>query len=138
MKTTVADLMTPDVETLNADEDLVLAGALMRMHRVRHLPVVRGERLVGLVTHRDLLRAQAKLLTDVPGDGEDRVVSLAAADLMTADVQTVTPETPAAEAAAMLLTQKIGCLPVTREGELVGIVTEHDFLRWSLKQLRDE
>ena len=133
MKTTVADVMSIDVETVNADEDLVLAEQLMRRNRFRHLPVVRGKKLVGLLTHRDLLRAQAKLLTQLGTDGEDRALSLAVGDMMTSDIRTVTPATLARDAAAMLLDHKVGCFPVVRDGELIGIVTEADFLRWSMR-----
>ena len=133
MKTTVADVMSTDVETVNADEDLVLADALMRRNRFRHLPVVRGGKLVGLMTHRDLLRAQAKLLTQLGAESEERALSLAVGDLMTTEIRTVTPETPARDAAALLLDHQVGCFPVVRDGELIGIVTEADFLRWAMR-----
>lgn len=131
MKTTIADVMSTDVETVNADEDLVLADQLMRRNRFRHLPVVRAGKLVGLITHRDLLRAQAKLLTQI-GSGE-QAVSLAVGDMMTTDVRTVAPDTSARDAAALLLDHKVGCFPVVRDGELIGIVTEADFLRWAMR-----
>ena len=134
MKTTVADVMSTDVETVNADEDLVLAEELMRRNRFRHLPVVRAGKLVGLMTHRDLLRAQAKLLTQLGlAADEDRALSLAVGDMMTKDVRTVAPDTPARDAAALLLDHKVGCFPVVRDEKLVGIVTEADFLRWAMR-----
>lgn len=133
-KTSIADLMNPDVVCLAENEDVVLATAVMKLRRIRHLPVVRGaDELVGLVSHRDLLRAQANFLAQLDrGDEEKRVASVVAGDIMTTDVQTVTPDTPVDEAAMLLVDQKIGCLPVVDDGRLVGIVTEADFLRWAV------
>ncbi len=132
----VSDLMTTDVVSLAAEEDLVLAQAVMKLRRIRHIPVLRGEKLVGMITHRDLLKAQAKFLVQANQESTDegkRFMSVTVADIMTKDVATVTPDTPAKEAAKTLLERKIGGLPVVAEGTLVGIVTEADFLRWALE-----
>jgi CBS domain-containing protein len=135
---TVAELMTRDVETLSADDSLVLADTLMRRRRIRHLPVVRAGRLVGVVTHRDLLRAQAEITARIPVSDEERFVSLAVGDLMTTDVKTASPDEPARDAAQRMLESKLGCLPVVDpEGQLVGIVTEVDFLRWAITLVGD-
>lgn len=134
--TTVAELMTREVETLSVDDSLVLADTLMRMKRIRHLPVVRAGRLVGLVTHRDLLRAQAEITARIPVSDEERFVSLAVGELMTRDVLTASPDEPAKDAARRMLEGKLGCLPVVDEtGALVGIVTEVDFLRWAIERV---
>ncbi len=135
---TVAELMTQEVETLSADDSLVLADTLMRSRRIRHLPVVRAGRLVGIVTHRDLLREQADVTARIPISEEERFVSLAVGELMTTDVKTASPDEPAREAARRMLEGKLGCLPVVDgDGELVGIVTEVDFLRWAIALVGD-
>lgn len=127
----VADLMSTDVASIPADVELALASGVMALRRVRHLPVVRGSELVGLVTHRDLLAAQARALdAKEPESPYARV-----ADLMSTDVVTVEPSTPALDAAALLLDNRFGCLPVVNAGVLVGIVTETDFLRWAMGEL---
>lgn len=134
----VGDIMTTELITLQAGDDLPRADELMRLNRLRHLPVVEGKKLAGLITHRDLLRLQTELLARLgnTGDVDDEVfVPLTARDLMNTDVATTTPETPAVDAAKRLLAQRYGCLPVVENERLVGIITESDFLKWSIEQL---
>ncbi|MEM6789398.1 MAG: CBS domain-containing protein [Myxococcota bacterium] len=139
MTITVRELMTEDLITLSAGDDLPRADALMRLNRLRHLPVVEGKKLAGLITHRDLLRLQTELLARLgrTGDPDEEVfVPLTAGDLMNRDVATTTAETPAAEAGARLLKNRFGCLPVVAEDQtLVGIITESDFLAWAIDRL---
>ena len=131
--------MTRDVTTLAADEGLTLADEVMSLKRIRHVPVVRGKQLLGLISHRDLLRAQARLLLATkPTDDQEVYVSVAAEDIMTKDVVTVHPDMRILEAADLLLEQPFGCLPVVEGGALVGIVTEADLLRWTMRQLREQ
>ena len=127
---TVAQLMTRDVVTLREGETLEDADALLERRHVRHLPVVRGKKLVGLVTHRDLLRAfQASGKTRRP---------VLARDAMTRDVTTLRPDASLLEAIRLMLANKFGCLPVTaRDGTLVGIVTESDLLRVAAERVEE-
>jgi WS/DGAT/MGAT family acyltransferase len=130
----VADLMTHDVVTVGPDDTLAQAYALMRVRRIRHLPVVgRDGHLAGIVTHRDLLSASSSSLL-VPAEEErTRILGLArVAHVMETHVSVVTPEDPAADAGERMVRHKIGCLPVLgADGRLAGIVTEEDFLRWA-------
>ena len=64
---TVGELMTRDLVTLKETQNLAIADELLRLHRIRHLPVVREGKLVGLLTHRDLLKASSE---KHPGPGE--------------------------------------------------------------------
>ena len=73
---TVRDIMTSNVITLAPEDDLMKADAIMQRGRVRHLPVVRGHELVGLITHRDLLRAQIQALGHDSGDERTTLVAL--------------------------------------------------------------
>ena len=127
----VRDLMSVDVVTLDAGDPLVAAEEIMGFRRFRHLPVTEEGRLIGLVTHRDLLRACVSPFTE---DSRKKDAILKARvnvrDIMHARVKTVGPETDLAEAAAMLRTGAFGCLPVVEaDGRLLGIVTEADFVR---------
>lgn len=113
----VADLMSKDLLVARQTDSVGHAARIMAEAEIRHLPVVddAGE-LVGLLSQRDLLACS---------DGHGRV-----RDLMSRDVLTVSPETAAYEAALLLWTHKIGCVPVTADdGRLVGILTEADFVR---------
>lgn len=112
----VADIMSRDPVTIRADEPAERAAREMAAGGFRHLPVTDAAgTLVGILSERDLLRA---------GGGGLRV-----RDAMQADVETVSPQTAAHEAAYLLLRRKIGCVPVVDDGALVGIVTESDFVR---------
>jgi diacylglycerol O-acyltransferase / wax synthase len=134
----VADLMTREVISIAPDDALATAYREMHRHRIRHLPVVRRDgRLVGLVTHRDLLAASSSTL--VVRAEEDRVRLLGvvpAADVMETHLSVAAPDDPAADAGERMIRHKIGCLPVVdADGHLAGIVTEEDFLRWATARM---
>ena len=124
----VHDLMTKEPVTVDADEEIDLADQLMQLGRFRHVPVLDEGRLVGLITQRDLLRARAADAVTPP-----RYVK--ARELMTREVHAVAPDVLLLEAAQLLLERKYGCLPVVDDGELVGILTEADFVRLAIRQL---
>ena len=133
---TVSDLMTSDVEALRDFDTLDVAGALMHLGRIRHLPVTDEQgRLTGLVTHRDLLGAASELLQSSGGQFDDSKVPVS--DIMIREVETVTPDTPALQAAQTMMQYKFGCLPVVEDEKLVGIITEADFVVLAIKELSD-
>ena len=121
--------MTRQVVSVQSDHSIHLAVGLMELKHIRHLPVVQGRRLVGLITHRDLVRAQAALLSKPFELADDATMSIPVARIMCRNVWTVSPLTRVLEAARIVLDHKFGCLPVVEDGLLVGIVTEVDFLR---------
>ena len=118
----VKHLMKSPVITFFAEQTLPLAGDVMKLKHLRHLPVIDDDRrLVGLVSHRDLLRARDQVRVS---------------DIMTRDVWTVEPDTLASVAGQTLLDHKYGCLPVVDpDRRLVGIITERDFLRFAIKAI---
>ena len=128
----VSALMQTEVIALDSDHSINLAEGVMRLSRIRHLPVVEGGRLVGLVTHRDLVRAQAAYLAE-PARGHPLAVPVR--QVMQTNVWTVTPDTSVLEAAQIMLDHKFGCLPVVDGQRLVGIVTEADFLALLIRAL---
>jgi CBS domain-containing protein len=129
----VKDLMSSPVVSLLADQTVPLAHEIMLFRHIRHLPVVDAHgHLVGLVTHRDLVR-WADMAAELRREGRDE---LRAEQIMTRDVWTVDKFTPATSAARMMLERKYGCVPVIAEdGQLVGILTESDFLRVAIDAL---
>jgi CBS domain-containing membrane protein len=134
--TTIREIMSPVVETLGVGDTLAVARRQLERGRIRHLPVVDGEeRLVGLLTHRQILGAWVSH-GHPHGHPNEEKLDLVARDvpvemLMEKNVETVGPETPAADAARILESHKFGCLPVVEGGKLVGIVTEADFVRFA-------
>ncbi|MBE2249381.1 MAG: CBS domain-containing protein [Myxococcus sp.] len=122
----VSQLMSNDVLSIRPDAPLQQAAAEMRLGRVRHLPVVDGRgKLVGVIAHIDVEK------TLLHGKG------LTVADAMATEVITVREDVLAADAARLLLSRKVGSLPVVDgKGRLVGLVTEADFVRLSEQALR--
>lgn len=130
----VRDIMTWPVVTLSPTDTLEAAQERMSLERVRHLPVVDGDVLVGLISHRDLLAASLSILT---GASEEADAGLKrgtrVGDLMHGAVETASPDEDAAAAGERLLATKIGCLPVVDERRhLEGMVTEADFVAVAL------
>lgn len=123
----VRDLMTADVITLDARSPLVSAEEVMGLRRVRHLPCVADGKFVGLITHRDLLRAYIPT-----GDAVQRAIyssKTRVSEYMHTDVDTIHPDLEVTKAAQLMRRHKYGCLPVVDDGGvLVGIVTDADFL----------
>jgi CBS domain-containing membrane protein len=127
----VRDVMTADPTTLKRNDKLTLADDIMRLGRVRHLPVVDddGQTLAGIVTQRDLFRDALAQALGYGKHAQRKILdTLAVKDVMTTDVVTTGPETSLVEAARILTERKIGCLPVVENGRLVGILTEGDFV----------
>jgi acetoin utilization protein AcuB len=110
----VGDIMKRKVETISAGEPVGAAVERMRQRRIRHLVVMRGKDLAGIVSDRDL----ASL---TPGDARVE-------DVMTAPAVSATSDMTVRKAANLLRGRSIGCLPVMEDGDLVGIVTTTDLL----------
>jgi CBS domain-containing membrane protein len=132
----VADVMTREVVTLDEEDSLADARRLMQQGRIRHLPVLQGERLVGLLSHRDLLAASFSVFADETAQDERRMFSQIPVRELMHEAVAVSPDLPIREAAEILLARKFGCLPVIdAAGALLGIVTEADFVRLFLRVL---
>lgn len=136
---TAGELMTTDVVTLDEHQGIDHLEEAFRVCRFRHMPVVDGDRVVGLVTLRDVLRTSASSL--VPSKAKQNEFLFGrfkVRDIMASDVVTVSAGTPLEEVAELMHTRKLGCAPVVEEGSnrLVGILTEADFVRLSAQLLR--
>ncbi|MFZ0061259.1 MAG: CBS domain-containing protein [Pyrinomonadaceae bacterium] len=124
---TVGQFMSTDLFTVRPDDLIDLAASVMDWRHIRHVPVEDGEgRLVGLVSHRGLLRL---LLKGTPQD----TAPITVREIMVSEPVTVSPETPSLEAIEIMRKQKVGCLPVVENDHLVGIVTSYDFLEATAK-----
>ena len=130
-KKTVRGIARNDVLTLARNDKLSIADDLMTQKRVRHLPVLdEYGNLCGIVSQRDLFRgALVRALGFGTRAEEQMLETLLVKEAMTEDVVTVAPDATIAEAAALMIERRIGCLPLVEDGKLVGIVTESDFLR---------
>jgi len=136
----VRDIMRRDVVTLGLEDSLDVADDIMTLGRVRHLPVVAGEsRLVGLVTQRDLLKASLASVLELGRSAEhDWLKGIPVRVVMTTEVDTVSPSETLKHAVDLMISKKIGCLPVVEEGKLLGLLTETDCLQVLANALTDE
>jgi acetoin utilization protein AcuB len=127
----VQDIMSRDPVTVGMDDDLHRVKDLFELYRFHHLLVLLGDRLVGVISDRDLLRASSPFI----GRASERPQDVATLNrrvhqIMTRNLVVVAPETPVEEAARLMLDKRVSCLPVVgTEGELLGIVTWRDQLR---------
>ncbi|MBL4684490.1 MAG: CBS domain-containing protein [Nannocystaceae bacterium] len=128
---TVGQIMTTALHTVRREDLVDLAASLMDWQRIRHVPVEDDEgRLVGLVSHRQLLRMVAR--GHMAGA---ETPQLAVGDVMREDPVTVSPQMPTLEAMHMMRAHKVGSLPVVEDGKLVGIVTEQNLIDVSARLL---
>jgi CBS domain-containing protein len=127
----VREIMSAPVTTVERTDTLAFAEELMNVEGVHHLPVVEGDVLVGLLSHRDVLAASISTLSN-PSEEDDLELKrkVEVARVMHGIVETALPDADALSAADALLSHKIGCLPVVDDRfHVVGIVTGTDFVR---------
>ncbi len=135
--TKVADIMTRRLITVSEEDTLEHITAGMEKYRFRHLPVVRGNRLVGLVTHRDMLQLSASSLSSQREIRDRLIHQVPVGRIMRTEVATVSPGDSLLAAGKLMWEMKVGCLCVTNDDDvLLGIVTEADFVRLALTLIR--
>jgi acetoin utilization protein AcuB len=120
--------MSSPVFTLPPDRPIDAAMRDFRIRRIRRAPVVENGDLVGIVSERDLLDVLPGTLPQLLAVGE-AALDTPVRDVMSSDVHTVGPDQPLETAAAIMLEQRVGGVPVVDEGGLVGIITESDIFR---------
>lgn len=127
---TVRELMTTSLVSVSPDMPIFEARKRMIEARIRHLLVVEGQRLVGILTDRDIrLNLPSPATSLSVWEVNYLLAKLTVGQAMTKGVVIVAPEWDARQAARLMVEHKIGALPVLDRGLLVGIVTETDFLR---------
>jgi CBS domain-containing protein len=134
---TVGDVMTRKLATLAEDDVIANIDEAMHHLRVRHVPVVdRTNKLVGLLSHADLLHPAATFLADRDGASRALINQFPVSQLMQREVLTVEAGDSLVEAGRLMWDSKVGCLPVVdSDGTLVGIITEADFIAIALELL---
>lgn len=126
----VRDAMQKGIVTISVSETLSTVEDIMTLGQVRHIPVVQAGRLVGVVSHRDLLRASLSNLSDHRDDERRMFLHVVEiARVMSTPPVVVGPDVTVGEAALIMAERKIGCLPVVDGDELVGMITETDILQ---------
>ena len=139
---TVSDIMSTDLLVLREEDNLAHIADRMQETHVHHFPVVDGDKLVGIVSHRDMLALSNSRLTRDPlheRANEALEEGHFVASVMRPVPLAVPPHTPVLEAAKVLALNRFGCLPVTEPGgKLLGMVTENDCLRLLIELLEAE
>ncbi len=127
----VGERMTHPVITVRANVPIMDAYELMKNEKIRQLPVVDQKgNLVGMLSEREILHASPSKATSLSVWEMNYLMSRVTVDeIMTSEVVTVDVETPLEEAARILAENKLGGLPVMRDGRLAGIVTETDLFK---------
>ena len=127
----VKDVMKTQLVTLNADSKLGFANDIMYLGRIRHLPVVKGDTIVGILTQRDLYRSSLTSILTNWKENKEFLDSIKVSEVMTKNVITVAPDATIEEAAQIMIDKKVGGLPVVKEkNKLVGLITETDVLQY--------
>ncbi len=134
----VRDFMSAMVTTVPSTARLLEAALTLRRTSFRHLPIVEGDKLVGIITDRDIQRFAPSLLSKISQEEYNAIFeNTPLAKVMTRNPLTVEPSTPVQDAVEMLHGRKLGCLPVVENGALVGILTITDMLRLLYNLLQD-
>ena len=132
----VAEIMTREPYSLGPNNTLRDAALLMREHHIRHVPIVSPDgSVVGMVSHRDVLAASdaRAFFDDAPEDGIDSHLPLSS--VMSTPVKTTDEHASLLGVAMLLRHHRMGCLPITRDGLLVGIISDSDFLEVAISML---
>ncbi|GED57315.1 CBS and ACT domain-containing protein [Brevibacillus formosus] len=120
----IEEIMRKNIVTIQPSTTIGEALLLLRANRIRHLPVIENDSLVGIVSDRDLRDAlPSRLLTH---DDDDTVLHKPVADIMNQQVITAHPLDFIEDAALQLYEHKIGSLPIVEGNRLVGLITESD------------
>lgn len=128
----VRDLMTEKVLSVHPGESVDKIYDTMTERNVRHVAVIDDDGdLVGVVSHRDLLRHSLIERADLPLFAQKALLRrIRVEEVMTSEVETADPDQPLKEAAQVMYENKFGCLPVVEGWRVVGILTESDFVKY--------
>ncbi|EIA09121.1 CBS domain-containing protein [Flavobacterium frigoris] len=132
----VSDIMTKNIIKLNLSDELTKAEELFKKHKIRHIPVVNGNKIVGMLSYADLLRVS---YADAADDAADNVESIVfnmftVRQVMAKEIIIITPSSTIREAAEILAKYEFHALPVCEDELLVGIVTTTDLIKYLLQQ----
>ncbi|MBF4471989.1 MULTISPECIES: CBS domain-containing protein [Flavobacterium] len=132
----VSTIMTKDLIKLTIKDDLTKAESLFKHYKIRHIPVVNGVTIIGILSYTDLLRIS---FADAVDDDEEIVDTtvynmFTVEQVMAKKLVTITPETTIKEAAEILAKKEFHALPVCEDHILVGIITTTDLIKYLINQ----
>ena len=129
--------MTPEVITLSPEQRCLEALHYLRRHRIRRAPVLQNNQLIGMISEQDLYRVLPQSLWQASRE-EEAGINLSVRDIMTTRVHVLNPNDHLETAALMMLKHKVGVMPVVKDGQIRGIITESDIFKaiWSILSYR--
>lgn len=135
-RTPISQIMTTNVITINHTDDLLTADKLFKEHNIRHIPVVSGEQIIGMLSYTDLLRIS---FTDASYDDDYEVDTVVynmfkIEQVMAKELVKINPDTLIKDAAEILSKREFHALPVVDNQKLVGIITTTDLIKYLLEQ----
>ncbi|EGA67245.1 CBS domain-containing protein [Vibrio brasiliensis] len=131
----VEDMMTRSPHTLLRSHNLADAKSMMEALDIRHIPIIDADRkLLGVVSQRDVLAAQESSLQQIP-QNQSFTLNTPLYEVMKTGVMTAAPQAGLKESAIYMQKHKVGCLPVVEKGQLVGIITDSDFVSIAINLL---
>ncbi|TMX47152.1 CBS domain-containing protein [Vibrio sp. Hep-1b-8] len=134
----VEDMMTRSPHTLLRSHNLADAKSMMEALDIRHIPIIDADRkLLGVISQRDVLAAQESSLQQIP-ENQSFTLNTPLYEVMKTGVMTVAPQAGLKESAIYMQKHKVGCLPVVEKGQLVGIITDSDFVAIAINLLELE
>lgn len=135
----VKDRMTPEPVTITPFTSFPEAVRIMREKEIRHLPVMEEDKLVGVVSWTDLLHALPSMAKTLSGfETNYLLANLHIQEVMSSPAITVPEDAPLEEVARLMVDEEIGCLPVVRNGAMVGLITEADIFETFVEILGGE
>ena len=132
----ITSIMTTNVVKINVTDDLTKAEHLFKKHHIRHIPVVSGNTIVGMLSYTDLLRISFVDAVDEDADVVDVTVynMFTVEQVMAKKLVSISPDTTIKEAAEILAKKEFHALPVCEGELLVGIVTTTDLIKYLIDQ----
>ncbi|MGW9686865.1 CBS domain-containing protein [Flagellimonas sp. 2504JD1-5] len=132
----VSKIMTTDLVTLTIKDDLTTAEKYFKKYGIRHIPIVSGNAILGMLSLTDLLRISFADAVDETEESVDTMVynMFTISQVMARDVVSVSPQTTIKEVAEFLSQKEFHALPVVEDGKLMGIVTTTDLINYLLEQ----
>lgn len=125
MNEPISSIMTTKLFTVGPNDSVHVAREILTKHRIHHIPVVDGKKLVGLLTTYDLFK-----LSYHP----DELMKIKVKDVMTKKLATLEPSDKVGSAAEIFLEHLFHAVPIVKDGELVGIITSFDVMKYEFKK----
>ena len=132
----ISTIMATNLVTLSINDDLVTAEKLFIAHKIKHIPVVRGKEIIGMLSYSDIQKVSASTLNEDKTSVDSYVHNTYSIDqVMAKNIIAIPPYTSIKDTAELLTNKEFHALPVIEDSELVGIVTTRDLVKYLVAKL---